>query len=538
MLLLVGAFVLAHLTRGSTFYADEWDWILNRRHGGLGAFLAPHQQHLSLVPLVVYRLLFALWGIHSYGPYLAAVIAAQLTLTALVFRYALVRIGLVFALLVAALVLFLGPGSIDFLWAFQMAWVFTMVCAVGGLLALDRDDLLGDVIAALLMAAALATAGPGLAVAVGLAVEMVWTRGRRGLWMAGVPLGLFALWWILYQQAGVLAESAVHVPAFMASAAAASVSALTGLLALDPTSDTTTFRDYGPVLALAAVIGLAWRLRATAPVAPRTVALLVMVLAFWLITGIGRGAFQAGVLVLSETGDESRYVYIGAVLLIVLVVELAQDFAPSPGVAAGLAVLLLSALASNFGALRQQAQYLRSSGADTAAYLGTLDMTRGVVAPGFPSAGFLLGIVDAGAYFAAERELGSPAWSSSRLAVAADGVRQAADHQLIAIHGVTLTAPTAAQTPTGCRRVSAASTPGAVAGPGLAVTVPASGVEVQAAGAPATVALRRFSSQFETLGTIAPGARAVLRIGPDGVSQPWQLLVTPTGDAAVCALRS
>src|SRR5262249_33052090 len=104
-LLLLGALVLVHLTRGETFYADEWDWILNRRHGGLGTFLSPHQQHLSLVPLIVYRLLFGVAGIRHYWPYLAVVIAAQLVCVTLVYYYVLPRVGPLFALLAAALVL-------------------------------------------------------------------------------------------------------------------------------------------------------------------------------------------------------------------------------------------------------------------------------------------------------------------------------------------------------------------------------------------------------------------------------------------------
>lgn len=537
VLLVAGAAALAHLTRGSTFYADEWDWILNRRHGGLRIFLEPHQEHLSLVPMVIYRLLFATVGIRRYGPYLAVLIASQCLCVALVFLYAVRRVPAVAALLAAALVMFFGPGSIDFLWAFQMAWLLAIACGIGALLALDRGDRVGDVLACLLTALSLASAGPGLAIAIGVSVEVMWTRGRRGLWIVAAPLALYVLWWILFQQASFVPDAILHIASFMGDAAAAALAGVTGVLSLDPTSDSTTFRMWGPLLLVLAVALVVWRLTRPGGLRPRTVTLLVMVLAFWLITALGRGAFRAGILVLSETGDEGRYIYPGAVLLVLLGLELAQGW--RPGVPAGLAiaVVLVAAIANNVGILRSQAQYLRAQGADTAAYLGTLDMTRGTVSPSFLSAGFLLGVVQAGAYFAAERDLGTPADSPSVLAATDDGVRHAADLQLIAIHHIALTVapPPRASAIAGCRRAGAALPGG---GAPLILTVPAAGLLVSAQGAPATVSLRRFATDFDAIGTVAPGASAVLRIAPDQAPERWQLLVTPQDGATVCDLGS
>src|SRR5579862_9780348 len=54
------------LTRGTTFFQDEWVWVLYRRGNDLGTFLRPHNQHLSLVPLIVYRLLLSAVGLRHY----------------------------------------------------------------------------------------------------------------------------------------------------------------------------------------------------------------------------------------------------------------------------------------------------------------------------------------------------------------------------------------------------------------------------------------------------------------------------------------
>src|SRR5438445_181195 len=166
--MLAAAVLLAHDTRGTTFFQDEWRWILERRGNSLATFLDPHNQHLSLIPVTIYKLLFATVGLRHYWPYRAVVTAAHLACVPLVFVYARPRVGAYLALLAAALILFFGPGWQDILWPFQMAWLIAVAAGVGALLLLDRRDRAGDIGACALLGVALASAGPGLAVAVGL----------------------------------------------------------------------------------------------------------------------------------------------------------------------------------------------------------------------------------------------------------------------------------------------------------------------------------------------------------------------------------
>jgi hypothetical protein len=42
---------------GAYFWVDEWIWIVNRGDFSTSAFLEPHNQHLSLVPVAIYRAL-------------------------------------------------------------------------------------------------------------------------------------------------------------------------------------------------------------------------------------------------------------------------------------------------------------------------------------------------------------------------------------------------------------------------------------------------------------------------------------------------
>ena len=229
VLLAAGAVVLVHETRGTVFDADEWTWILHRRQGGVSTFLDPHNGHLSLVPVAIYKLLFATAGIRHYWPYRAVVITAHLGCVTLLFVYLRRRVGGYLALLGAALLLFFGPGWQEFLWPFQIAWLIVLCAAIGALLMLDRDDRLGDAVASVLLAVALASAGPGLAVAVGVTAEIPFGRRWRRLWVVAWPLALYAIWWIGYQQTIVSHDSVFYLTRFVFNAAAGAISSLAGV---------------------------------------------------------------------------------------------------------------------------------------------------------------------------------------------------------------------------------------------------------------------------------------------------------------------
>ena len=147
MLCLGAAVFFAYQTRGTTFWFDEWEWIAQRRGNDVGTFLDPHNQHLSLVPIALYRLLFATVGLDDYRPYRALVIAAHIGVVVLVFAYARTRVGAWLALAPAALLLFFGPGWQEVLWPFQVAWLIAIGAGVLALMALDRRTRGGDVLA-------------------------------------------------------------------------------------------------------------------------------------------------------------------------------------------------------------------------------------------------------------------------------------------------------------------------------------------------------------------------------------------------------
>jgi hypothetical protein len=178
LLACAGAFLL-HETRGTTLWFDEWSWAFERRGDGLASLLEPHNEHLSLVPVAIYKVLFATAGLENHLPYRALVIAGHLACTALLFAYVRQRAGNLLGLLAAALLLFLGPGWHNILWPFQVGWLLSLAAGIGSLLLLDRRDRVGRVAACGLLGLSLISSGIGLVVAAGALVELLWSRERK-----------------------------------------------------------------------------------------------------------------------------------------------------------------------------------------------------------------------------------------------------------------------------------------------------------------------------------------------------------------------
>ncbi|HZU60404.1 MAG TPA: hypothetical protein VE983_05530, partial [Solirubrobacteraceae bacterium] len=160
--MVVAAALVIHLTRGTTFWFDEWNWALYRRTGGLHSLLVPYNGHFSLIPLVIYRVLFATAGAGNYLPYRIMIVLGDLVCAGLLFLYVRRRVGGYLALLAALLILFLGPAWQNLLWPFQIAWLIALAAGMGAFLLLDRQDTPGDALACLLLIVSLASTSVGV----------------------------------------------------------------------------------------------------------------------------------------------------------------------------------------------------------------------------------------------------------------------------------------------------------------------------------------------------------------------------------------
>src|SRR5450755_3512345 len=66
--------LMYHLTLGSSFWGEDWASIVSRRANNVHPFLSPYDGPLSVLPIVIFRVMFAAFGIDSYAPYRVMVI--------------------------------------------------------------------------------------------------------------------------------------------------------------------------------------------------------------------------------------------------------------------------------------------------------------------------------------------------------------------------------------------------------------------------------------------------------------------------------
>ena len=550
--LLVGtAAFLYYIARGTTFWWDEWDWIAYRRGTDVGTFLRSYNGHFSLIPIAIYRLLFATVGLANYGPYRVVAVIAHLVCGALVFVYARRRVGSYLALCAAALILLLGAGWQDIIWPFQMAWLISLASGLAALIMLDRGDRVGNVAAACLLALSLASSGVGIVFALGLVVDVGLGRRRwRDAWIVAAPLVLYGLWWLAYQHGTSLSPVRL-VPRFVADSAAAAVGGLAGATAPRPTSLVTASGElltWGRPLAVIALGLVIWRLIRLWPPSPRVLTLVTILGSFWILTALTRASIVGG-----SQAWASRYLYVGGLLLVVLAVELARGISFPRPVAVLIAAGVAGAVVLNVANFRNAAFDLRASAQITRADLGALEIGRPLAAPdyvlrGLPGFPFLA--IRADAYFAAATAFGTPASTPAQIAAGPTSARLVADQELIHIHAIA-PLPATGYLPPGRRpRVVFAS--GAVTarasclalrsgnGPTARSEIDVRGTSprlvITARGGPATVGVRRFAAQFEYVGTVLPSTRDTVRIAPDLSSRPWDVLVIATSRASVCGL--
>lgn len=532
LLSLLAAVLLYRIAAGTTFYFDEWNFVMNRRDWDVDTFLRPHNEHFSLVPVLLFKLLFVSVGFDSYGVYRLLLIAAHLVVVALLFVLVRRRLGSWLALTTAALLLFLGAAWNDLLVAFQLGFVISVGAGLGALLALERRDTVGDVLACALLTVGIATPGAGIPFAAAVLVERVAaTRRLRGVWIALVPLLLYGLWSLEYGDptatAGgrtleeLLRLNAPAVPGYVATAAAGAVGAVIGIGV-----------DWGRPLLVIGVAVLAYRL-ARGPVSPRLLGLVVAAATFWGLTALFRAQLNAPL--------DSRYLYIGAVLVLLLAVELIRPMPVTPRLAAVIAVFVAASALANFGALRDGSRFLKDWSRYLQVELAALELAGPSIDPSFVPDPVRAPDITAGKYFDAVDQHGSPAADPDEIPARPEAERAAADDVLVKALGPTL-GPRQEHGDGPRPTVEAASGRVSTAGSCVAakssldVRLPSGGVTVSGS-LPVEVRLRSFAGAFPAgaLGTVPEGTTYALRIAPrEGVT--WYVRLSGAGAIRACGL--
>lgn len=538
-LLMSAAALILTLTAGDTFYRDEWFFVAYRNGASITNLFAPHIGHLYVGQVLTYLLFFDRFGLDDYTPFRIFMVLVDLGLGVLVFAYCRRRVGPWIALFPAAIILFFGPGSDDVLWPFQAGFIMPLVAGIGALLALDDDRKPADRVVCCCLFVALCSSGISLAVAAGLIVDWALRPRRRArLWVWAAPLSLWFAWYIwLGRLEPRLAGDLSQIPEYVYRVATATADGIVGIGA-----------PAGQLLlvVLAFVLARQFLLR-MGPTRQATV-LLVTLLTFWglLAAGSRAGAFPA---------TSNRYLLPGAVLMLLLLCELARGSTFEGRAIALAAAVTAVILAANIGILARSAHNQRDSAERTSIVLGAIEIAGAQVPPDFDIdsfAGNRVGI-PAGPYLAAvKRWDSSPALTEAQIGVASERRRTLADQVLQAGLPMTLN-PGAVDAARLSFPEPTRATGGTVRRDGQCVVMTPSAGEMRldvpyppgglalrvAAGATAAVSLRRFASQFPPprFNTTGPSP-SVLRIPRDRSRQPWFVRVSAAQPVRACGIES
>ena len=158
------------------------------------SLLAPHNEHLSLIPVLIYKSLIALFGTESSRPFQVVAIAAFLASAAVLFAWLRTRIDGWLALGATVLVLFLGAAWEDLLWAFQVGYFGSMAVRprdAAGAAARDRRG--GDRLACALLVVSIACSSLGIPFVAGALVAIATgPRWRSRIYVVAIPVVLYA----------------------------------------------------------------------------------------------------------------------------------------------------------------------------------------------------------------------------------------------------------------------------------------------------------------------------------------------------------
>jgi hypothetical protein len=253
-------------------------------------------------------------GLRSYVPYMAALLIAHIANVLLLFELVRRRAGELIALVAALLLLVMGMGWEDLLWAFQVGWLASMAFGLGAVLILQTDHRWRAPAAAALVMVSLSFAGTGVVFAVAAAVQLVLTPERRRelLWFVPPAVALL-VWYLAFGRFGThpdpqpTAANLLIDPLYTVWGLSQGLAGLIGVGGW-----------FGYPLLAAAVAALAWRWRRHGldRFSAGTAAGLV---AFFLVAGLTRA--QLG----WQQSGASRYVYVAALLWLVLLAEVARS---------------------------------------------------------------------------------------------------------------------------------------------------------------------------------------------------------------------
>jgi hypothetical protein len=540
------AALILWLERGTTFMSDEWSWAVASGLGSFEDLFKPINQHLLLIPLSLAKAFLSIWGM-SLVPFQIAQLAGVIGCSAALYLYSRPRIGPLAALAPAMVPLFMGTATSVLLQPLLgVQAIYPLAFGIGALVAVERGDRAGDIAACVLLTLSLASFSSGVAFLAGVAVFVLLSEDRRRRsWVWLVPLLLFAavrIWGMQFHSGeGPQLSNVPALPFYFVDSLAAVATSLFGRgeivgkgpgaslfvfgFSLDDATKTLFFAAVE-----AAVIAFAarrvWRRR---PVPAALWAAIAALVTLWVSQGLAVGE--------ARMPGENRYLLQGAVLVVLVAVEVARGARLSRlGLGALLAVVLVG-IAGNLPRFREGRDAIVYHAPRNLAYTGVMELGRESGDPEFvpvvetpiAAPAGALGI-SAGDYLELADRYGAIGYSPREILEQDEEIRHGADEVAVSYLGLAATeAPALPRR--GCTRLAPAPA-------GEVVNLPPGGVLLRSDTA-STVALRRFADRpVVRIGNVRAGRPAELRVPADSSPLPWELWVVEEAAVTVCPLAS
>jgi hypothetical protein len=509
VLAIAAAFIL-DAGRGTTFFYDEWIWIMQRRSPGTASLLEPFNNHLMALPIATYQLMYRVFGLGSQGPYRAVLLVGHLATCALLYGYLRSRVGWIVGLAGAAALAFFGYTWPVIIWPISLGWVYATTAGIAALLLVDRDSRPADVSATAALVIGVASSGIAVPFVLGLTAELALRRAWHRIYVALVPLVLFGAWYLGYGTGTNDRGTVGQILDFAEKLLAQTVGTLLGV------DDRGTAAHVALVVVAILLIAL-WLLLGR-PHSPRLVGNAIALASFTALLSYSR----------ATSGLTQWHSYAAAVFVLLTVGELLAGRSFGVIATAAVGIVVVWSIVWNLGQLSDGAELQRSRADDMRAQLAAVDLGGPLVDPEFRPGPLFLE-THAGPYLEVAAEYGSPAYSLAELREASAHARRSADVALVGGIGLRL-APAPADPSCIPVEPSADGT--------VVVHDRAPSLSIAASRRPAVVRAGAFADPGALVGRVRPGHAATLEAPrlPRGVR--WTVRVTSDAAVRVCTSTS
>jgi hypothetical protein len=534
--IVAAAIVLTLAQWGVTYFQDTFAFLLDRQDLSADSFFAPHNEHIVVIPVAITKLLLAVFGMGSNTPEQVAMGLTLFAAAILLFVYVRRRIGAWPAVIAAALLLFLGSGWSVLLWPFENEFTLPIVFGLAALLLLEDDDSRGDGWACLLLSLGILSGSLGVCFLVAAFVDVVLRHKERGwgrAYVFVVPLLLYLAWyagWGHEAEHHMTLENVLNSPMYVLEGFASSLDSLAGLSTIPINSPGQN--DWGRPLLVGAIALVAFGQWRRPGFSRGFWVVSAAAVSYWLLASFN--------YIPGREASATRYVYAGAVFVLLMAAELLRPWPFSRKALWVAAAVALLAIGPNLAKMKEGGAWEKEQSVLTRADLAALEIARPTIAPSFTLASVdvagtaSLSIVEAGKYFEAVDRWGSPAYTPDELEEAPANGRKYADivlGQALPIStAITPGSFDASSTAENCVELEPGSAPPETQlGPGV------TRIEV-GPGGPAAFSLRRFATgEYPVRTAGADGdSTTLLKIPRDEADQPWYLHVDAAQLVRVC----